>query len=263
MALEPLRAIGWGMEWQDEGLILSVRKHGESAAIVSLLTPIHGRHLGLVRGGQSRRRQSLLQPGNLVSATWRARLPEHLGTLSLEPGRDFAAGVLDDSLRLKALASLTALLESSMAEQDPQPGIYAESLDMVALLAGEDGNIDGHIADFPAWLAAYVRWELALLRSLGFGLDLSSCAATGSREGLIYVSPRSGRAVSEVAGVPWRDRLLPLPAFLITEDALPHGRDDIAAGLRLTGHFLERHPFAAGNRRPPAARERLLAAIVN
>ncbi|MFT5540733.1 MAG: DNA repair protein RecO (recombination protein O) [Alphaproteobacteria bacterium] len=255
------------MEWQDEGLILSVRKHGESAAIVSLLTPDRGRHLGLVRGGQSRRRQSLLQPGNLVSATWRARLPEHLGTLSLEPGRDFAAGVLDDSLRLKALASLTSLLESSLAEGDPQPAIYAESLEMVARLAGEVGGMDGGrddgITAFPAWLAAYVRWELALLRGLGFGLDLSSCAATGSREGLIYVSPRSGRAVSETAGVPWRDRLLPLPAFLTTDEAIPQGQDEIAAGLRLTGHFLERHPFAAGNRRPPAARERLLAAIGN
>jgi DNA repair protein RecO (recombination protein O) len=254
------------MEWQDEGLILSVRKHGESAAIVSLLTPDHGRHLGLVRGGQSRRRQSLLQPGNLVSATWRARLPEHLGTLSLEPGRDFAAGIMDDSLRLKALASLTALLESLLAEQDPQPEIYAESLEMVARLAGElagelGGTDDHDRADCPAWLAAYVRWELALLRGLGFGLDLGSCAATGSREGLIYVSPRSGRAVSEAAGEPWRERLLALPAFLTAAEGLPKGQDEIADGLRLTGHFLARHPFAAGNRRPPAARERLVSSI--
>lgn len=245
------------MEWHDDAIILSVRKHGETAAIVSLLTPAHGRHLGLMRGGQSRRRQGLLQPGNLVTATWRARLPEHLGTVTLEPARDYAARVLDDGLRLKALTALTALLESTLAERDPQPAIYAASLGMIARIA-EPGGGD----DTLSWLGDYVRWELGLLRGLGFGLDLGSCAATGSTEELVYVSPRSGRAVSAAAGAPWRERLLELPGFLGRNGEAPAAMAEVVAGLRLTGHFLERHQFAAEARRAPAARERLISALL-
>lgn len=246
------------MEWHDDGIILSVRKHGETAVIVSLLTREHGRHLGLVRGGQSRRRQGLLQPGNVVAAGWRARLAEHLGTLTLEPRRDLAAGVLDDAGRLMALAAMTALLESTLAEQDPQPAVFGASLLLAEILAG--GEADEEQAP-PRWLAAYVRWELALLRELGFGLDLGSCAATGTTENLVYVSPRSGRAVSAAAGEPWRDRLLALPGFLARPDGDPSDMAEVLAGLRLTGHFLERHHFASEVRRSPAARERLIAAL--
>lgn len=262
------------MEWRDDGLILSVRRHGETAAIVSLLTRDHGRHAGLVRGGQSRRRQGLLQPGNLVAAQWRARLAEHLGTFALEPKRDFAAGMLDDPWRLKALAAVTALLESALAEQDPQPAVFEASLALVGVLAGGGGTSAESPVESgafragapPAWLTAYVRWELDLLRELGFGLDLGSCAATGTQDDLVYVSPRSGRAVSAAAGEPWRDRLLALPAFLADPRAEPASLADICAGLRLTGYFLERHQFAqqAGARGPksPAARDRLLAALL-
>jgi len=247
------------MEWHDEGIILGVRKHGETAAIVSLLTREHGRHMGLVRGGQSRRRQGLLQPGNLVSAAWRARLAEHLGTFTLEAGRDFAAGVLDDGLRLKALSSLTALLETTLAEQDPQPEIYILSLAMIERLAGM--NAPASDGSALAWLADYVRWELDLLRGIGFGLDLGSCAATGGTEELIYVSPRSGRAVSAAAGAPWREKLLDLPAFLADPGVQPAALAEIADGLRLTGHFLKRHQFSAESHRSPAARERLVSAL--
>lgn len=246
------------MEWHDEGIILGVRKHGETAAIVSLLTREHGRHLGLVRGGQSRRRQGLLQPGNLVSAGWRARLAEHLGTFTLETGRDFAADVLDDGLRLKALSALTALLESTLAEQDPQPQIYAVSLEMIERLAAAAVGAE---AARLAWLGDYVRWEVDLLRGIGFGLDLGSCAATGGTEDLVYVSPRSGRAVSAAAGAPWREKLLDLPGFISDPDAVPGSLTDIAAGLRLTGHFLKRHQFVAESQRGPAARDRLVAAL--
>ena len=245
------------MEWHDDAIILSVRKHGEAAAIVSLLTRDHGRHLGLVRGGQSRRRQGLLQPGNLVAAGWRARLPEHLGTLTLEPKRDLAAGVLDDSGRLKALAAMTSLLEATLAEQEPQPTVYAASLAMLENLS-DPGEAASPV---PRWLAAYVRWELGLLRELGFGLDLDTCAATGSRENLVYVSPRSGRAVSAEAGEPWRDRLLPLPGFLLDDSLPPLAMFDIVAGLRLTGHFFDRHHFAQHSGRLPSARDRLVAAL--
>ncbi|MFM2129995.1 MAG: putative repair protein RecO [Pseudomonadota bacterium] len=246
------------MEWHDDGLILSVRKHGETAAIVSLLTREHGRHLGLVRGGQSRRRQGLLQPGNLVAAGWRARLPEHLGTLTLESRRELAASVMEDGGRLRALAAMTALLEAALAEQEPQPSVFAASVALAEHLAAGEGAQPGGP---PSWLAAYVRWELALLRELGFGLDLDSCAATGVRENLVYVSPRSGRAVSAEAGEPWRDRLLALPAFLCDAARAPGDVAEILAGLRLTGHFLERHHFAAHGGHTPAARERLLAAL--
>jgi len=244
------------MEWHDEGIILGVRKHGETAAIVSLLTREHGRHMGLVRGGQSRRRQGLLQPGNLVSAGWRARLAEHLGTFTLETGRDFAADVLDDGLRLKALSALTALLESTLAEQDPQPQIYALSLGMIQRLVLAEAK-----GAELAWLGDYVRWEVDLLRNIGFGLDLGTCAATGTTEELIYVSPRSGRAVSAAAGAPWREKLLDLPGFLGDPDAVPASLGEISDGLRLTGHFLKRHQFSADSQRSPAARDRLVAAL--
>lgn len=248
------------MEWHDDGIILSVRKHGETAAIVSLLTREHGRHLGLVRGGQSRRRQGLLQPGNLVAASWRARLPEHLGTLTLEARRDLAAGAFDDSGRLKALSAMTALLEATLAEQEHQPAVFAASLALAEALSVGAGALTG--GPPPVWLCDYVRWELALLRELGFGLDLDTCAATGTRENLIYVSPRSGRAVSEGAGAPWRERLLALPAFLADEHLTAKDMAEILAGLRLTGHFFERHHFAAHGGHSPAARDRFVAALI-
>ncbi|HEX9809120.1 MAG TPA: DNA repair protein RecO [Alphaproteobacteria bacterium] len=249
------------MEWRDEGLVLAVRRHGESAAIVSLLTRGRGRHAGLVRGGQSRTRRGLLQAGNLVVATWRARLAEHLGTLNLESKREFAAAVLDDPARLKALAAVTALLEQGLPEREPQPRLFAESLALVALLAGESTAAAAATGSVPPWAGAYVRWELALLGCLGFGLDLSACAATGARHGLRYVSPRSGRAVSAEAGAPYGERLLPLPEFLTETGGAPRAASEVAAGLRLTGHFLERHHFATGPGRLPAARARLVTAL--
>lgn len=252
------------MDWRDEGVLLSVRKHGETAVIASLLTRERGRHLGLVHGGQSRRRQGLLQPGNLVAAHWRARLAEQLGTLTLEPAHDFAASVLDDPARLKALGAATALIDGAVAERDPHPRLYAETLRLLAALeepgAPGDGAAGGGAA--PVWAADYVRWELALLTCLGFGLDLSCCAATGATRDLAYVSPRTGRAVSREAGAPWHGKLLALPQFLLDAGGgMPPGREDIAAGLRLTGYFLERHHFAAEGRRPPDARGRLMAAL--
>ncbi len=235
------------MEWSDEGIVLAARRHGEGALVVSLLTLAHGRHAGLVHGGGSARARGVYQPGNRVSAHWRARLEEHLGSYRCELVAGEAARLLDDPLRLGALASACALIEAGLAERAPHPALYRGTLSLIDALAGPD------------WGRAYVRWEMALLTELGFGLDLGSCAATGVTEGLAYVSPKSGRAVSLAAGAPWRDRLLALPGFLI-EPAGPAGEGgeaDILAGLDLAAHFLERHVFADSLSGMPAARTRL------
>ncbi len=224
--------------------MLSARKHGEASVILSLLTAAHGRHAGVVRGGQSRRRRGVLEPGNLVSVVWRARLEEHLGNFTVELAVGHAARVLDRADRLSALCALCATVDSCLAEREPHPRLFARTLDLIVGL------------DSGAWTARYVAWELELLGELGFGLDLSSCAATGVDEELVYVSPRSGRAVSLSAGAPYRDKLLTLPSFLIGGDPARGG--DILAGLRLTGYFLDRYAFQPNGRRLPDARERLV-----
>jgi DNA repair protein RecO (recombination protein O) len=244
------------MEWRDQGLVLSTRKYGESAVIASLLSPEQGRHLGLIRGGQSRRRQGVLQPGNLVDAVWRARLEAHLGTYTLEPVHDFAARVLDDPLRLKGLASAMALLDASLAEREAHSAIFHDTIALLRALEDACGP-----SEVPDWAVAYVRWELSLLECLGFGLDLSCCAATGTADDLIYVSPRSGRAVSAAAGAPYKEKLLPLPGFLAMEADDPVQTGDVAAGLRLTGYFLTHHHFAGEGRAMPASRVRFVDAF--
>lgn len=232
------------MEWSDEAIVLTVRRHGESAAIVSLLTHAHGRHAGLVRGGGSRRMRGFLQPGNGVSVNWRARLEEHLGTLTVEPMVSRAA-LYDQPGPLAALMAATAMAEAALPERAPHPELYYLLAELLADL------------DRPGWAEAYIRWELRLLSDLGFGLDLGSCAATGTNDGLAWVSPKSGRAVSLSAGEPWRGKLLPLPRFLSPEGGVPDvGQLD--EGLRLTGWFLERHVFAPHNASTPDARERLV-----
>ncbi|HEX5453013.1 MAG TPA: DNA repair protein RecO [Stellaceae bacterium] len=232
------------MQWRDSGIVLAARRHGESALIVELLTRDNGRHAGLVRGGQTPRRRALLQPGNLVTATWRGRLAEHLGTFECELVEPHAARLLDDPDRLAALGAATALLAAALPEREPHPDVFAG---FDGLLSALDSTSD--------WAQMYVLWECALLASLGFGLDLGRCAATGSNQDLAYVSPRTGRAVSREAGRPYHDRLLPLPAFL-WRDA-PADRDDILAGLALTRHFLLHHLFEPQGGHLPEARERL------
>jgi DNA repair protein RecO (recombination protein O) len=256
------------MDWRDTGYVLSARRHGESALIAELLTAEHGRHAGLVRGGQSPRRRALLQPGNLVAAVWRGRLAEHLGTLECELLEPHAARLMDDPERLAALGAALALLVVALPEREPHPDLYASFAALLAALtptlpetatptlpfpASGGGLGRGH--DSPAWAASYVVWECELLAALGFGLDLASCAATGTNQDLSYVSPRSGRAVSREAGRPYHDKLLPLPAFLWREE--PAAAADIAAGLELTGYFLLHHVLAPHGGRLPDARERL------
>jgi DNA repair protein RecO (recombination protein O) len=235
------------MEWADQGIVLARRRHGESAAVVSILTRDHGRHAGLVRGGSGKRGSALWQSGNLVSAHWRARLTEHLGTLTGELSESFAARALDDPLRLGGIASACAVLEAALPERELHTELFDGTL---RLLREIDGSAE-------RWGAAYVRWEARCLAELGFGLDLESCAVTGRRDDLVYVSPRSGRAVSASAGARYAERLFALPAF-ITSDGTEPNAGDIAVGLAMTGHFLERHVLAPHERRPPPARTRFV-----
>ncbi|MBL6953895.1 MAG: DNA repair protein RecO [Alphaproteobacteria bacterium] len=243
------------MNWSDEGYVLSVRRHGEAAAIVNLLTRQHGRHAGLVRGGMGRRLRGVLQPGNQVAAAWRGRLSEHLGSFTVEPMRDHAAGLLSDGDRLAGLASAAAVTEAALPEREPHLTIH----DGFAALLGALG---GEATREPTWAAIYVRFELGLLAELGFGLDLRQCAATGRTDDLAYVSPRSARAVSRDAGAPYKDKLLPLPGFLLPGGTEKLTNADVRDGLKLTGYFLETQVFAPHNRPIPAARSRLLERIL-
>jgi DNA repair protein RecO (recombination protein O) len=237
------------MQWTDEGIVLGVRRHGEANAILELLTREHGRHLGLVRGGAGSRLRPVLQPGNCVNATWRARLDEHLGNYTVE-GIDLpAAGFLGLAHAVYGVTHLGALCRL-LPERDPHPPIHAALTDLLRDL------IDARRA-----APALVRFELHMLGELGFGLDLESCAATGSTDGLAYVSPRSGRAVSLVAGAPWRDKLLRLPAFLRETDA-EATIDDLADGFAVTGYFLLQHVFEPRGLPLPDARESLVNAVI-
>lgn len=233
------------MDWRDEGIFLGGKPLGEANLIAEILTLEHGRHLGLVRGGRSRRIRPLLQPGNLVGVTWRARLSEHLGGFNVEMMEAHGARALDDAAALSAIGTLAGLVKL-LPERDPHPELYAATLHVLRSFGEPD-----------IWPVLLVHWEFQLLQEIGFGLDLTECAATGTVEELIYVSPRSGRAVSREAGAPYGDKLLALPAFLLDETA-PLTPADIAAGFALTGYFLERDVLEPHGMKLPSARERLL-----
>jgi DNA repair protein RecO (recombination protein O) len=237
------------MQWTDEAIVLGTRRHGESALILEVMTLGHGRHLGLAHGGRSKAMQPVLQPGNTVQATWRARLDEHLGTFTVEAGTLRAARFIAAPTALYGLGALAALLRV-LPERDPHPALY-ESLTVLV----------EHLDDRDIAPALFVRFEIALLSELGFGLDLSRCAATGNREDLAYVSPRSGGAVSAAAGAPYRERLLRLPAFLAGRDSDPKPAD-VAAGFALTEFFLRRHVFEPRGEDLPEERRRFAAAAV-
>ncbi len=239
------------MEWHDEGLVIGVRRHGETSALVEVLTRAHGRHAGLVRGGRSRRLRPVLQAGNQVAVTWRARLEDHLGAFTIEPIALRVAGLIDDPEKLAALSSLTALCRL-LPEREPHERLHEAA--GIVLSALEEGD---------HWPALMVRWELGLLDELGFGLDLSRCAATGTADDLVYVSPKSARAVSAAAGAEWHEKLLKLPAFLLGRQAGSAEADDIAAGFRLTGHFLNRHVLEPRGLDEPEPRKWMVSGFLN
>lgn len=234
------------MEWRDHGILLSMRRHGESSAIIDVFTEEHGRHAGVVRGGASRRMAPILQPGAQLDVTWRARLEDHLGSYHAEPLRSRAAAALSGRLALAGLNAVTALLAFCLPEREPHPDLYVRSERLLDLLEHED-----------LWPLAYLQWELALLEETGFGLDLSACAVTGRLAGLAFVSPKTGRAVSREGAGEWADRLLPLPPVLLGQgDA---GDTEILQALRTTGYFLETHLAPSLGSHPlPEARGRLM-----
>jgi DNA repair protein RecO (recombination protein O) len=242
------------MEWSDDGIVLGVRRHGESSAIVELLTREHGRHLGLVRGGAASRMRPLLQPGNGVRAVWRARLDEHLGTYAIEGTRLRAAALLASSHAVYGVTHLAALARL-LPERDPHEDIFE-------LLARTLDDFD----DASEAAVHLVRFELAMLGELGFGLDLENCAATGETDELVYVSPKSGGAVSRAAGEAWRDRLLRLPPFLRKADDQGEARawsdQDLQDGFALTGLFLLRHVLEPRGQHHSDARDGFINAVV-
>ncbi|MFD0911125.1 DNA repair protein RecO [Ruegeria arenilitoris] len=234
------------MDWRDHGILLTARRHGETAAIIEVFTETHGRHAGVVRGGASRKIAPILQPGAQLDVLWRARLQEHIGTFLVEPLRSRAAAAFSGRLALSGLNAVVALLSFCLPEREPHPGIYWQTEQLMDLLGQDE-----------IWPLAYLRWELALLEELGFGLDLTRCAVTGTTEGLAYVSPKTGRAVSAEGAEDWADRLLPLPPVLRGQGAAPDG--EIAAGLRTTGYFLaHRVAPSLGHTPLPEARDRFV-----
>lgn len=219
------------MQWQDEAIILGVRRHGETSVIAELMTPSRGRHMGMVRSGRSRTMQPVLQPGNRVQATWRARLHEHMGEYHIEPLELRASRLMETALAVYGVQAMAALLRL-LPERDPHPHLFM-ALDVI--LENLSDPVDAG--------ELFVRFEMAVLNDLGFGLDLGECAATGTRHDLVYVSPKTGRAVCREAGMPWAQRLLALPSFLAEGAGKAADCDSLREAFRLTGHFLNRHVY--------------------
>lgn len=238
------------MQWQDEGIIIGVRRHGETSVVAELMTRARGRHMGLVRGGRSRSMQPVLQPGNRVEAVWRARLDEHLGDFKLEPVNLRAARLMESATALYGVQAMGSLLRL-LPERDPHPHLF-EALDIIL----------DHMHDPAGAGELFVRFELAVLNDLGFGLDLGECAATGTLEDLVYVSPKSGRAVSRAAGAPYADRLLALPAFLGTQSNRSVDPQSLAVAFRLSGFFLNRHVYEPRGITENAARDGFVQAAL-
>ncbi|MCB1311835.1 MAG: DNA repair protein RecO [Sedimentitalea sp.] len=237
------------MEWRDHGILLTMRRHGESAAIIEVFTETHGRHAGVVRGGASRKLAPLLQPGAQVDLLWRARLEDHIGTFQVEPLRSRAAAAFSGRQALAGLNAVVALLCFCLAEREAHPGFYRKTERLLDLLGQDE-----------VWPLGYLAWELALLEEMGFGLDLATCVVTGQTEDLVYVSPKSGRAVSVAGAGDWAERMLPLPPCLRGLGPAPDA--EIARALATTGHFLEhRLTPALGRTALPEARARFVEAF--
>jgi DNA repair protein RecO (recombination protein O) len=238
------------MNWQDEAIVIAGRRFGESGLILSGFTRDHGRHKGLLRGGTSRRLSSVTQPGTRVDIRWRGRLAEQLGTMQIEPVRGVGIAILSDALRLAALSSICALVESTLPEREPHPRLYQETQ-----------NLLDDLAENATWPIKYVDWEVTLLAELGFGLELDRCAVSGRNEGLTHVSPRTGRAVTAEVAEPYADRLLVLPTFLTT-DVPEVDWKDVAAGLKLTAYFLNQHVLPELGASLPLARTTLAESVI-
>lgn len=236
------------MEWSDDAIVLSVRPLGETSTILEALTREHGRHAGLVHGGSSGKRRGMLQPGNTLRVQWRARLSEQLGSFSIEPSISRVGEILQSRNGLMGLNAFAGVASAVLPEREPHADVYAASTILLDAIRDDE---------FRHWGPLFVRWETGLLEALGFGLDLSRCAATGTTDDLRYVSPKTGRAVCAAAGAPYRDRLLILPGFLLGSQNAELTAEDILAGLQLTQHFLHERVLRPHDRAVPQARTRL------
>jgi len=233
------------MEWQDQGILLSVRRHGEGAAIIEVLTEFHGRHAGLVRGGGSRKNAALLQPGNQLALNWRARLEDQLGTFNIELKQARSASLLSTRLKLYGFNALSSMLVKYLPEREPNAALYTSCLALLKrFLSGEQ------------WQSSYCHFELELLISIGYGVDLTQCAVSGQTHDLTFVSPKTGRAVGRDTAKGWEDKLLKLPKFLLGDARSDISPEDFRDSLRLSGYFFE--TFVPANPpKLPEARQRL------
>jgi DNA repair protein RecO (recombination protein O) len=243
------------MEWQGEAIVLSSTRFGEADALLEVMSQSHGRHRGFVKGGAGKRLGPVLQVGNFLTVTWRSRIEENLGRFTAELNHSPLGLILGDGVRLMMLSALTSVVSASLPEREKHEAVYDGLKTMIRFIETSDKDPFG-------WAAALVRLEMGILSDLGYGLDLSECAATGTKEDLIYVSPKSGRAVSKEAGYPYHNKLLLLPAFLISNDAGAVNPESVLEGLRLTGYFLERQIWQIRHKTPPQARERLVSKLV-
>ena len=232
------------MEWDAPAIVLDARPYGEGDAIVTVITEAHGLHRGLVRGGASRSGAAIWQAGNFLLVRWVARLSDQLGHFTGELVHAGAAMVMDDRLALAMLSSACAVAEGALPEREAHPRVFDGLVGLIPRLPQAE-----------AMLPDLIRWETLLLAELGYGLDLEVCAVTGETAGLAWVSPRSGRAVTEAAADAWKHRLLKLPGFLVGGNSA--GPEDWRDGLKLTGHFLERDAFGHHHRPLPQARRML------
>lgn len=234
------------MDWRDDAFVLTAQRFGEGDAVLDVLTRDHGRHLGLVKGGMSKTRRADLQPGNLLSVEWKARLSDHLGRFEVEPVRAYASLAMDSAIALAALAAAAAVATACLPERERHTAVFDGFSVLMEAIAGDDAELTA---------AVYVKWEMGLLQDLGFALDLTRCAVTGSREDLTFVSPRTGRAVTRATGAPYAERLLRLPPFLLGSQAGHPDAAELCDGLRLTGHFLLQSVLEPHGRDLPRARQ--------
>ncbi len=249
------------MHWRDDAIVLGTRRHGESSLVLEVLTRERGRCQGLVRGGRSPRHAAKLQPGNELDVTWRARLDEHLGNFQAEPSQVRASGLMETSLGLNVVQTLSAHVRL-LPERDPHPELYEAMSATLDMVLARSSDID-ETAHARVTAALVVRFELAILDALGFGLDLSACALTGTTQDLAFVSPKTGRAACRAAGLPWRDRLLALPGFVHSEDLDDSlSSDELKSGFQLTNHFLNLHVWGPRGIKPPMTRDILINTIV-
>ncbi len=242
------------MEWQDEGIVLSASRLGEHDALLEIMTKNHGRARGFIKGGMGRRNKANLQAGNYLSVSWRSRIETNLGRFTVELIHSPLGLMMGEGAKLSALATVTSVVATTMTERENHQSVFTGLKAIVDLLEDESSVQQ-------EWATAITHLELGILQELGYGLDLSECAATGATDNLIYVSPKSGRAVSEEAGFLYRDKLLTLPAFLLAAASGSIKLEDVVNGLKLTGYFLDRNVWVVRNGGQPAARERFLSGL--